>query len=211
MHFASVPAALVAFATVVSAVTHQVMVGQSGLAFNPSSVNASQGDMVQFIFYPKNHTVTQSTFAAPCQAMANGVDSSFQPVAAGASANPSMTIPVNSTDPVWFYCRQATYVSIPLFFFLPFSSVLLILCSPPPFVVTASRAWSSPSTRLRTRASKHSRLPPRDPAAAQPQRQGALVPQLPLVPHQARHNHHQVAKGVTVPLPLVCVQVASLQ
>jgi len=96
-----------ALASVASAAnTIQVQVGQGALAFTPSSVNATTGDMIQFIFNPKNHTVTQSTFAAPCQAMANGIDSGFMPVAANATQVPSMMVTINSTDPVWFYCRQ---------------------------------------------------------------------------------------------------------
>ena len=140
MHFTLAPAIL-ALATVASATTFQVNVGQNGLEYTPSTVNASVGDTVEFIFHPKNHTVTQSTFAAPCQPMANGIDSSFQPVPANATQGPSMSVPVNSTDPVWFYCRQTRYVSIcPLFFFFCLSCVSLL-------VVTAHRAWSSPSTR----------------------------------------------------------------
>ena len=123
MHFTFAPAVL-ALATVASAVNMQVNVGQGGLTFSPPSVNASVGDTVEFIYFPKNHTVTQSTFAAPCQAMANGIDSGYRPVAVNATQAPSMTINVNSTDPVWFYCKQATYVSI---LSSPFSSFRFLL------------------------------------------------------------------------------------
>ncbi|KAH9989073.1 Cupredoxin, partial [Russula compacta] len=76
------------------------------LQFSPNQVNASVGDTVEFIFMPKNHTVTQSSFAAPCQPMANGLDSNFQPVAPNASNVPSFTVPVNATTPLWFFCKQ---------------------------------------------------------------------------------------------------------
>jgi plastocyanin len=60
--------------------THSVTVGGAGgLAYTPSQVQAAVGDMVVFTFMSQNHTVTQSTFAAPCDPMAGGMDSGFQP------------------------------------------------------------------------------------------------------------------------------------
>ena len=48
-------------------VTHEVTVGANGmLAFSPSSITALVGDSIEFTFYPKNHSVTQSTFSNPC-------------------------------------------------------------------------------------------------------------------------------------------------
>ena len=40
---------------------------------------AEIGDVVQFNFSSKNHTVTQSTFPLPCVKMADGKDSGFLP------------------------------------------------------------------------------------------------------------------------------------
>ncbi|KAI0290547.1 Cupredoxin [Multifurca ochricompacta] len=85
-------------ATVSAQQTFQVQVGgTNGLVFSPNTVNASVGDTVEFVFLPKNHTVTQSS----------GVDSGFQPVAANATQVPSFSVTVNATTPLWFYCRQA--------------------------------------------------------------------------------------------------------
>jgi plastocyanin len=109
MHFSLATVILTTLASTVSAANIQVKVGSSGLAFDPPSTNATNGDTVTFVFYPKNHTVTQSTFAAPCQAMSGGVDSGFQAVAANASNVPSFSITVNNTQPLWFYCRQTRY------------------------------------------------------------------------------------------------------
>jgi plastocyanin len=106
MRFALTSAALATFATVASAVQTQVIVGGGPLAYNPPQVTAAVGDTIQFVFMPKNHTVTQSTFAAPCQAMPNGLDSGFVPVAANATSTQAFTITVNTTTPLWFYCRQ---------------------------------------------------------------------------------------------------------
>ena len=48
-------------------VTHEVTVGANGmLAFSPSSITALVSDSIEFTFYPKNHSVTQSTFSNPC-------------------------------------------------------------------------------------------------------------------------------------------------
>ncbi|KAH9173488.1 Cupredoxin [Lactarius sanguifluus] len=112
MRFTITSAALAAIAAATSAVAQtniQVQVGSNGLTFSPSSVNASVGDTVSFVFFPKNHTVTQSSFAAPCQPLASGIDSSFQPVAAGATTAPSFSVTVNATTPLWFYCRQSSH------------------------------------------------------------------------------------------------------
>jgi len=107
MHFTLASVVLATLASTVSAANTQVKVGSSGLAFDPPSVNATTGDTITFVFYPKNHTVTQSTFAAPCQPMSGGTDSGFQPTTANASNVPSYSVTVNNTTPLWFYCRQA--------------------------------------------------------------------------------------------------------
>jgi plastocyanin len=114
MHFSLAPVVLATLASTVSAANIQVQVGASGaLGFTPTSVNASTGDTVTFVFNPKNHTVTQSTFAAPCQPMSGGADSNFQPVTANATNVPSFSITVNNTQPAWFYCKQTGYVTYP--------------------------------------------------------------------------------------------------
>jgi len=109
MRFALASAAIATLATVASAANFEIRVGNGSLTFNPPQVNATTGDTLQFIFYPKNHTVTQSTFKAPCQPMSGGVDSGYQPVPANATNAPSWTIMVNSTDPQWFYCKQTSH------------------------------------------------------------------------------------------------------
>jgi plastocyanin len=60
--------------------THEVMVGgAAGLTFTPSEIKANVGDMVVFTFLSANHTATQSAFDKPCEAIAGGMDSGFQP------------------------------------------------------------------------------------------------------------------------------------
>lgn len=108
--------ATLALATVASATVFKVSVGQNGLEYTPSSVNATAGDQIEFIFYPKNHTVTQSTFANPCQPMANGTDTGFVPVNATNATQPGVFVNINNTDPVWFYCRQASHCQMGMVF-----------------------------------------------------------------------------------------------
>ncbi|KAK7970365.1 hypothetical protein PG996_001206 [Apiospora saccharicola] len=52
-------------------VTHTVVAGANGqLRFDPESVIAAVGDIVEFQFHPKNHSVAQSSFAEPCAPLA---------------------------------------------------------------------------------------------------------------------------------------------
>ncbi|KAM3442565.1 hypothetical protein NHJ13734_002340 [Beauveria thailandica] len=88
--------------------SHTVKVGgPSGLVYDPDQVHARVGDSVIFEFLSQNHTVTQSSFDAPCNALEGGMDSGFL-------ANPNNTVipppqvamRVMVTTPLWFYCRQ---------------------------------------------------------------------------------------------------------
>ncbi|KAJ3516728.1 hypothetical protein NLJ89_g950 [Agrocybe chaxingu] len=96
---------------------HKVIVGGPGvLAYNPSNITAQVGDTITFEFREKNHTVTASSFDAPCRALALtstsgevGFDSGFQPIADDALTFPTFTIQVNDTKPIWAYCRQGNH------------------------------------------------------------------------------------------------------
>ncbi|EJU05483.1 hypothetical protein DACRYDRAFT_103969 [Dacryopinax primogenitus] len=122
MHFSTVfavaaaaflPAAVVAQTT---GANHQIIVGLNGtLTYTPANITATVGDSVTFVFAHGNHTVTQSTFAAPCVYTQNatagtvGFQSGFQPIASNQSLVPSVTMLVNTTAPIWFYCQQANH------------------------------------------------------------------------------------------------------
>jgi len=93
---------------------HRIIVGGSGLTFEPANITAQPGDTVTFEFHQKNHTATQSSFGAPCQALAStstsgqvGFDSGFMPVSSNATSFPTFTIQVNDSAPIWTYCRQS--------------------------------------------------------------------------------------------------------
>ncbi|KZO95723.1 hypothetical protein CALVIDRAFT_537707 [Calocera viscosa TUFC12733] len=95
---------------------HQIIVGMNGtVTYTPASITAAMGDTVTFVFVHGNHTVTQSTFATPCIYAQNatagtaGFQSGFQPVAANQTLVPSVTMMVNTTAPIWFYCQQGTH------------------------------------------------------------------------------------------------------
>jgi plastocyanin len=50
---------------------HKVIVGGTTLTFEPSNITAQPGDTITFEFHQKNHTVTQSSFANPCQMLSS--------------------------------------------------------------------------------------------------------------------------------------------
>lgn len=50
---------------------HRIIVGGSTLTFEPANITAQPGDTITFEFHQKNHTVTQSSFASPCQALSS--------------------------------------------------------------------------------------------------------------------------------------------
>jgi plastocyanin len=94
-----------------AAATHSVVVGgPQGLAFSPQEIKAAVGDVVVFEFLSQNHTVTQSTFDGPCDALPGGMDSGFM-------ANPNNTVApapqvamqVMTGEPLWMYCRQGNH------------------------------------------------------------------------------------------------------
>ena len=86
--------------------------GDAGLVFSPNTLTAMPGDMVEFTFMSKNHTLTQSTFPEPCKKMKDGVDSGFLP-------NPDNTI---SPPPTYvFQVKDAKPVCKTLFLSSPSS------------------------------------------------------------------------------------------
>ncbi|KAH7128391.1 Cupredoxin [Dendryphion nanum] len=102
--------------------THVVQVGgpNGSLAFYPETLRANIGDLVQFQFNPKNHSVAQSTFDQPCvpigNIMPNKTDafwSGFMPTAAaagnGTNGKLTYTIRVMNSNPIWYYCSQGRH------------------------------------------------------------------------------------------------------
>jgi len=109
MFFLSLGLALV-HSLSVSATVYDIQVGGADgkLVYDPEAISAQPGDQVVFHFNPKNHTVTQSSFADPCGPKEGGLDSGFMPVAANSTDSPpTWTVTVNDTQPIWVYCKQA--------------------------------------------------------------------------------------------------------
>ncbi|KAI9764287.1 MAG: hypothetical protein M1840_008578 [Geoglossum simile] len=79
------------------AVVHTVKVGDGGNKFNPDSLQASAGDVVQFVFASSSHTVVQADFAKPCSPSSGGFFS-------GSVKDKAFEINVTDTNPIWFYC-----------------------------------------------------------------------------------------------------------
>ncbi|KAM0798570.1 Cupredoxin [Usnea florida] len=90
------------------ATTIPITVGDGALAFNPSTLTASIGDTLSFSYYPKNHSVTQSSFANPCHPLSGGFFSGFHPLSAGPGPV-TFNVRVNDTAPLWIYCSQETH------------------------------------------------------------------------------------------------------
>ncbi|KEI40829.1 uncharacterized protein L969DRAFT_86056 [Mixia osmundae IAM 14324] len=92
---------------------HAIQVGP-GLAYTPDNITAAIGDTITFTFFSKNHTVSQSSFAAPCTQLVNattgavGFDSGFVPVAQNATEHPAWTVRVQTTAPIWIFCAQTS-------------------------------------------------------------------------------------------------------
>ncbi|MCJ1291722.1 hypothetical protein MMC34_003267 [Xylographa carneopallida] len=106
---AILPFALFQLASAANSTIYDVTVGANAqLVFSPNIVTAGVGDKVNFHFFPKNHSVSQSTFGAPCVPSTSfAIFSGFQPTT---SENADVfTITVNDTKPIWIYCAQGTH------------------------------------------------------------------------------------------------------
>ncbi|PWW80075.1 hypothetical protein C7212DRAFT_289278, partial [Tuber magnatum] len=95
---------------------HVIQVGDASgaLKFYPEVVTAAAGDMVQFQFYPRNHSVAQSSFDKPCEPLAQtngtaGFWSGFMPVSPSSTTMPVFSILINDTRPIWFYCATGRH------------------------------------------------------------------------------------------------------
>ena len=122
MHFSKITLAAAALYTSTTFAQGQVKVhvvwvsGKTNtLTFSPNNLVAEVGDMVQFQFGVGNHTVTQSTFDAPCLPMGGAgtnttaISTGFMPVAADATTAPLYTIPIVDKTPIWLYCAQGKH------------------------------------------------------------------------------------------------------
>ncbi|KAJ7744746.1 hypothetical protein DFH07DRAFT_749283, partial [Mycena maculata] len=77
--------------------------------YSPNNIPAPNGTIVSFQFsgFPGNHTVTQSTFASPCEPAAGGFDSGWVFVNSSQKTPPTWNLTItNDRAPIWFFCKQ---------------------------------------------------------------------------------------------------------
>jgi plastocyanin len=73
-------AILLAAAALATADTIPVSVGRDGLTFDPNVIRAHEGDVIEFRFWPRNHSVVAGHFSEACRpAEDNGFFSGFFP------------------------------------------------------------------------------------------------------------------------------------
>ncbi|KAI0773612.1 hypothetical protein C8Q74DRAFT_1368184 [Fomes fomentarius] len=104
----STAASVAALAAATYAQDTTINVGQGGLKFDPQFVNATANSVITFVFTGGNHSVSQSSFAKPCEPLADGFSSGFVPVVSAGPGN-SGTWNLTVTDDskaIWFYCAQ---------------------------------------------------------------------------------------------------------
>ena len=97
-------------------VVHRIYAGSTtankGLHYEPENVVANVGDLIEFHFLPKNHTIVQSSFDNPCQPLTDasgavvGKFAGFNFKTDAGESNQVFTFQVENTDPFWYYCAQ---------------------------------------------------------------------------------------------------------
>ncbi|KAJ7688182.1 hypothetical protein B0H17DRAFT_847338, partial [Mycena rosella] len=78
-------------------------------SFSPSQITAANGTVVTFQFtgVPGNHSVTQSSFASPCQPLDGGFDSGWIFVNTTSDTPPEWSVTItDDSKPIWFYCKS---------------------------------------------------------------------------------------------------------
>jgi plastocyanin len=75
--------------------------------FDPEEVEAEKGDVLEFHFEPKNHSVVAGDYRYPCSPLdlGSGFFPGFLPTDSG-SADKVFQVTVNDTDPTPFYSSQ---------------------------------------------------------------------------------------------------------
>jgi hypothetical protein len=81
-----------------------VVVGLEGSFYNPPTISAQINQTIIFQFAGDIHTVTQSSFDAPCSPLAGGFNSGLAGKGPNGTAIPTWSLIITSTDPIWFFC-----------------------------------------------------------------------------------------------------------
>ncbi|KAL2128656.1 hypothetical protein VTI74DRAFT_8859 [Chaetomium olivicolor] len=98
-------------ATHVVAKTIPVLVGRNGLTFEPNEIIAENGDVIEFRFWPKNHSVVAGHFAQGCRPSSSEAQrffyTGFFPTQQGVNSQ-VFRYTVKDNKPLPIYCSQNT-------------------------------------------------------------------------------------------------------
>ncbi|APA06724.1 predicted protein [Sclerotinia sclerotiorum 1980 UF-70] len=94
--------------------THIVSVGIEGLQFTPTELAANVSDVIEFRFYPQNHSVARAEYGSnraciPYEVTGinkKGFWSGFHPINVVLNDPPKFQVVVNDTNPIFFYCSS---------------------------------------------------------------------------------------------------------
>ena len=83
------------------------------LTYSPASTMIPKGHMVQFQFWPMNHSVVQAAFSNPCEPISDVMPNvttfytGYMPVKPTDMMRPAMTMMIkDDKTPFWYYCSQ---------------------------------------------------------------------------------------------------------
>ena len=75
-----------------------VQVGQGGFVFQPDTITAEKGDVIEFVIHT-SHSVARSSFGSPCEPISGaGIWTGFP------KDGTIFSVTVNDTNPIWLYC-----------------------------------------------------------------------------------------------------------
>ncbi|KAJ8105539.1 hypothetical protein OPT61_g10113 [Boeremia exigua] len=90
--------------------THTIQVGLLDHKMRPDTTKAAVGDIIEFDFYPVNHSIVRAEYGFPCipyemtGSGKKGFFSGFNPVDGVVENPPKYSIRINDTEPIFFYC-----------------------------------------------------------------------------------------------------------
>ncbi|CAK7227973.1 hypothetical protein SEUCBS140593_006757 [Sporothrix eucalyptigena] len=104
------PSSSTSLTSTTPASTISIAVGESGLSFTPNTVSAAVGDVLEFSFYPRNHSVALGTWDQACvPAASGGFFSGFIPLDNNASHLATFQVTVDTFNPMVFYCSAGRH------------------------------------------------------------------------------------------------------
>ncbi|GAB1319404.1 hypothetical protein MFIFM68171_09614 [Madurella fahalii] len=98
---------LVGIAAHATAAIIPVSVGRAGLRFDPAEIRGHMGDVIEFRFWPRNHSVVAGDFENACQPLEDGgFFSGFFPTALDTVNDRVFRVTITHDNPVPIYCSQ---------------------------------------------------------------------------------------------------------